>query len=85
MVIVAGKEFVSGDVYPLLGDSLLVCESGTNLLRRLVLSGTDLDQVVEDDVVIGDCQFDIAISPDGIVYYANEEEIRRLVPVESEP
>jgi glucose/arabinose dehydrogenase len=83
-VVAAGKEFVSGDVYPLLGDSLLVCESDTDLMRRLVLSGANLDQVESDDVVVKDCGRDIALSPDGIVYYSNEEEIRRLVPVEVE-
>jgi hypothetical protein len=36
-------------------------------------------------VVVRDCVRDIAVSPDGIVYYSNEEEIRRLVPVESAP
>jgi glucose/arabinose dehydrogenase len=77
-----GLEFVSGDVYPLIGDSLLVCERKTHILRRLVLGGDDLDQVVEDDVVVEDCGLDIAISADGTIYYGNETEIRRLVPVE---
>ena len=78
---VSGLAFVSGDVYPLLGDSLLISESQGRLMRRLVLSGSDLDQVVvEDDVVVQNSLFDIAISPDGIVYYSNETEIRRLLP-----
>lgn len=79
-VVVSGLEFASADVYPRLGDSLLVCESETKLLRRLVLSGPELNQVTADDVVVEDCQFDIAVSPDGIIYYSNKEEIRRLVP-----
>ncbi len=77
---VLGMAFVSGDVYPLLGDGLLVCGGGN--MFRLVLSGNDLDQVVADDIVVDDCFRDIAISPDGIVYYSNETEIRRLVPLE---
>jgi len=84
-VVVSGLEFASADVYPLLGDSLLVCEFETNLLRRLVLSGPELDQVTSDDVVVEDCQLDIAVSPDGIVYYSNAEEIRRLVPQAAGP
>ncbi len=64
-----------------MGDSLLVCESETNYMRRLLLSGTDLDQVTDDDVVVKDCDMDIAISPDGIAYYSNEQEIRRLIPI----
>lgn len=77
-VVVSGLEFASADVYPLLGDALLVCESETNLLRRLELSGPELDQVTADDVVAEDCQLDIAVSPDGIIYYSNADEIRRL-------
>ncbi len=81
LVVVSGLGFVSGDVYPLLGDSLLVCESETKLMRRLVLSGANFDQVSEDDIVLEDCDMDIATSPDGILYYSNEKEIRRLVPI----
>ena len=76
-----GLEFLSGSAYPLLSaDSLLVCERETQLLRRLVLDGANLDQVIEDDVVVDDCGLDIAISPEGIIYYSTEKEIRRLVP-----
>jgi glucose/arabinose dehydrogenase len=87
MVVVSGLEFVSGDTYPLLGDSLLVCESEseTKLMERLTLSGSEMDQVTAEDVVVEDCQSDIAVSPDGIIYYSNEEEIRRLVPESAEP
>ena len=54
-------------------------------MRRLVLTGSNFDQVADgdvegDDVVVEDCEMDIAVSPDGIVYYSNAEEIRRLVP-----
>ena len=79
-VVVSGLEFASGDIYPLWGETLLVCESETNLMRRLVLSGANFDQVAEDDVLLNDCDGDIATSPDGIVYYSNKTEIRRLIP-----
>ena len=79
-VVVSGLEFASGDVYPLWGDTLLVCESETQLMRRLVLSGANFDQVAEDDVLLNNCDGDIATSPDGIVYYSNKTEIRRLIP-----
>ena len=82
-VAIAGLEFVSGDVYPLLGDSLLVCESRTQIMRRLAFGDTDFDQVTEDDIVVEDCLLDITTSPDGIVYYSNFTEIRRLLPVDS--
>ena len=86
-VEIAGLEFVSASVYPRLGDALLACESQTQLMRRLVLTGSNFDQVTADDtagtdadVVVKDCQMDIATGPDGTVYYSNEREIRRLVP-----
>jgi glucose/arabinose dehydrogenase len=76
-----GLTFLTGSAYPLLTDnSLLVCERKTNLMRRLVLDGAENDRVVEDDVVVEDCTLDIAISPDGTIYYSNEREIRRLNP-----
>ncbi|MCH8345518.1 MAG: PQQ-dependent sugar dehydrogenase [Chloroflexi bacterium] len=78
-VVVSGLEFASADIYPLLGDALLVCESETKLMRRLVLSGANFDLVAEDDVVLKNCDGDIATSPDGIVYYSNQTEIRRLI------
>ncbi len=88
-VEVSGLEFVSADVYPLLSDALLVCESLTGLMRRLVLTGSDFDQVAADEegvdnIVVEDCDRDIATSPDGIIYYSNETEIRRLVPQDTD-
>ena len=85
IVNVTGLAFVSGDLYPLLGDSLLACEFETKLMRRLLLTGSDFDQVAADEegvdnIVVEDCDRDIATSPDGTVYYSNETEIRRLVP-----
>ena len=80
-------EFVSGDVYPIIGDALLICETETNLMRRLVLTGADFDRVTEDELaaedVVEDCLADIAVSPEGIVYYGTETEIRQLIPEET--
>ena len=73
-------KFVSGDLYPRLGDALLVCEFVTKFMRRLELAGPSFDEVILDEIVAEDCSLDIAISPDGIIYYSNETEIRRLVP-----
>ena len=76
----AGIQFVSGDVYPALGDSLLVCQAADSFMRHLVLSGPNHDQVESDaDIIVDDCNLDIATSPDGVLYYANDTEIRRLV------
>ncbi len=79
MVGVKGMEFVSGDVYPALGDGLLVCDE-TGLMRLLVFGGPNSDEVVSDDIVVDDCSRAIATSPDGLIYYSNDTEIRRLVP-----
>jgi glucose/arabinose dehydrogenase len=75
---VSGLAFVSAAQYPALGDGLLVCEMLTGILRRLVLSGPQLDQVSGDDVVVKDCKRSVAVSPDGTIYYSNDTEIRRL-------
>ena len=73
-------QFISGNQYPRLGDSLLICEFVTKFMRRLELAVPKQDKVVVDEIVAEDCSLDIAISPDGVVYYSNETEIRRLVP-----
>jgi len=75
-----GIEFVTGDRYPRLRGSLLICEFVTKFMRRLELSGDEQDEVVADEVATEDCSLDIATSPDGVIYYSNETEIRRLVP-----
>jgi len=75
-----GMEFISGKVYPGLGDSLVVCESTTQLLRRLVLAAPGFDRVTANDVVASDCWLDVAVGPDGLIYYSNLTEIRRLIP-----
>ncbi len=81
-VAVNGMEFISGSVYPTLGDSLLICESRTGFIRRLTLTAPDFRQVTADDPLVEDCYLDIAVSPSGVAYYSNREEIRRLLPSE---
>ena len=75
-----GVEFVSGQVYPALGDGLLVCEFRTKFMRRLQLSGPNLDQVTDDAVAVQDCGMALASDNDGVIYYSIGKEIRRLVP-----
>jgi glucose/arabinose dehydrogenase len=77
-VIVSGFGFVSGQKYPPLGDGLLACESETKVMRRLTFATPSGDQVAASDVVMKDCNMDIAVSPDGTIYYSNDQEIRRL-------
>ena len=93
-VEVSGLAFTPGSRYPALGDSLFVCESQKSVispataptkgvLRRLVLGGADFSEVSADDLIVKDCKGDLAVAPDGTLYYANEGEIRRLVPSEA--
>lgn len=85
-VEVSGLAFVQGTVYESMGDSLLVCETiradaaSNGELRRVGLSGPELDQVSSDDLITKGCKGDLAVSPDGIIYYTTDTEIRRLVP-----
>ena len=80
-----GVYFVSGEVYPTLGDSLLSCEWNTGFMRRLVLAGANQDQVLDDSIVVEDCKLDITADPEGTIYYSNTREIRRLVPAGNAP
>jgi glucose/arabinose dehydrogenase len=79
-----GIHFVSGDVYPSIGDALLYCEWNTGFMRRLVLAGPGQDRVVDDSIVVEDCHLDITTDSEGIVYYSSFWEIRRLVPSSEE-
>jgi len=88
LVEVTGLAFTPASRYPALGDSLFVCEGHRSLvdekaspgvLRRLVLSG-DFTEVSGDDVIVRDCKGSIGAAPDGTLYYANDTEIRRLLP-----
>ena len=92
-VEVSGLAFAPGSRYPALGDSLFVCESQKSViqpataptkgvLRRLVLGGADLNEVTANDVIVKDCKGDLAVAADGTIYYANDSEIRRLLPGE---
>ena len=85
-VFPTGLAFLSGDLYPDLEEgSLLVCESTTMLLRALVLEGPDFEDVTSDEPIAGDCVFDVAVSPEGDIYYSNFTQLRRILPPEPEP
>ncbi len=47
---------------------------------HFLLQGPDQDIVLDGSILVNDCRLDIALSPEGIAYYSNESEIRRLVP-----
>jgi len=81
---VSGIDFVSSKVYPVLGDSLVVCESRPQLLRRLALEAPSFERVTADDVIARDCS-EVATNPAGVLYYSTQYEIRRLVPPVASP
>ena len=82
---ILGMEFVSASVYPVLGQSLVFCEAGTQRLRRIVLAPPDFKQVTADDVIAKDCWLDVTLGPAGLIYYSNITEIRRLIPATPSP
>jgi len=79
-VAATGMEFISGDDYAVLGDSLVYCEARTQQLRRLVLAPPNFDSITANDLLARDCWLDVTVGPDGLIYYANLTEIRRLIP-----
>jgi len=95
LVEISGLGFTLESRYPLLGDSLITCESWRSpgaggelaggVLRRVVLGGDALDQVVSSEAIIRDCRGTVSIAPDGTIYYANDIEIRKLEISTGEP
>jgi glucose/arabinose dehydrogenase len=70
---VSGLAFVSGARYPVIGDSLLICGALEGMMRLLSLApgGTPSTGAGGTDIVVRDCNRDVAVSPDGIIYYSN--------------
>lgn len=79
-----GIGFITGDVYPTLGGSLIICEGAPQVMRRLVLEEPGLDRVTSNDVIAQDCS-EVATSPEGLIYYSTVYEIRRLIPPAPSP
>lgn len=88
LVEVSGLSFLEGSTYTGVTDSLIVCESekspvgevvSPGVLRRLVLS--DPETVATSDVITKDCKGE-AVSNNGVVYYANSNQIKKLIQTE---
>jgi len=77
-----GIEFLTSKLYePLLLDrSLLTCGANPGTMLHFSLDGVNRDVAGDGSIVDRFCRLDIAMGPDGMVYYSNTEEIRRLVP-----
>jgi glucose/arabinose dehydrogenase len=88
LVEVSGLAFSTAEAYPVVGDSLFVCESWqspdrdgnrqSGFLRQLVLAEPGFDSVTSSDAIVRDCRGDVSASPEGVIYYATETEIKRL-------
>ena len=50
------------------------------LILLLAVSACGNARVLSDRVVVRDCQLDITRDPNGVIYYSNQDEIRRLIP-----
>jgi glucose/arabinose dehydrogenase len=84
VVGVSGLSFVSGDDYPIIGDSLLVCGALDGIMRRVILATSGRSPagspITTSEIVVRDCDRDVAVSPDGTIYYSNKTTIFRLLP-----
>ena len=72
-----GIDYVEGDVYPSLGDSILTCLWRTGEMRHMQLSPAH-DQVTSEDTIASGCYLDVEVGPDGAIYYTDSGNIRRL-------
>jgi hypothetical protein len=45
-----------------------------------VLPPPNFDSITANDLLARDCWLDVTVGPDGLIYYANLTEIRRLIP-----
>jgi glucose/arabinose dehydrogenase len=73
----AGVAYTTGDRYPDIGAGLLVCQFNTGELRILELA-PDGRSVTDNRVVNNDCQFNVEVGPDGLIYYSNRDGIFRI-------
>jgi hypothetical protein len=75
--------FVSAAQYPVIGDGLLVCGALDGMMRRITLApptASPAGPITASEIVVRDCDRDVAISPDGTIYYSNKTSILRLLP-----
>lgn len=65
------NELLTGTIRVVLPDGTLLPEPFAHV---------DVTHRPLEDVVVDDCYRDVAIAPDGIIYYSNFSQIRRLLP-----
>lgn len=87
---IQGLSFLSGSSYSQLSDSLLVCHSEKSVLRETPSPGAlrqvtlaSSDAVASSTLIVNDCKGEV-VSHNGVVYYANGTEIRKLVAAQGQ-
>jgi len=73
-----GLVIYDGPMFPEYEGSLLFCAFRTGKLRRVVLGGAELDQIVSQERLQPECRLGITAGPDGAIYTANIDKILRL-------
>lgn len=72
-----GMVFYSGGMFPELQNDLLFCGVHLGALRRARLGGPNLDEVQHIDDLAEECRLDVAVGPDGAIYFASINRIYR--------
>lgn len=77
-MVPAGVAFLQGDLYPTLGDGLLVCLFNPDILQLLEFAPPDFD-IVERTSDIADCEINVEVW-EGRIYYSRSDGIYVLPP-----
>lgn len=80
-----GMRFYQGDMFPQFEDDLLWCAFNTGEMFRMRLVPPKYDRFDVHEVVLpsganggNDCRMDVAVAPDGSIYYASATSISRI-------
>jgi aldose sugar dehydrogenase len=78
-----GVTFYTGTAFPQFQNDLLMASFGDGSVRRLRISDSGTGVVTEEQVLaaaLGNA-IDVAVGPDGFIYVATADSIKRLVPM----
>ncbi|NWG15017.1 MAG: PQQ-dependent sugar dehydrogenase [Chloroflexi bacterium] len=87
-VALAGIDVYDGEVFPDWQGDLLACEYKSSQLVRFVLdaerTGLAGEGIVVDTSPAMGCAVEVAVGPDGLIYYTNLMGMYRIAPVDGE-
>ena len=75
---ITGLTFYAGSLFPEYAGDLFFCAFNTGALRRVRLTGPDLDDVDWVELISHDCRPDITNGPDGTLYFSDLARTFRL-------